>query len=83
VDQSTGGDRRRGLWCVIEICADVPAQRWEPRLLLCLTDVVAILGEIASWIKDVPTWDARIAGYTREEPWRDDRAPTALCHVAV
>jgi hypothetical protein len=72
-----------GLWCVVEICTDVPAQRWEPRLMLCLTDVVALLREIVGWIEDVPMWDVRIAGYEREALWRDEAAPTALCHVAV
>jgi hypothetical protein len=72
-----------GLWCVIEICIDIPAQRWEPRLLLCLTDVPAILREIIRWIDAVPMWDVRIAGYTREELCREHQAPTALCHVAL
>jgi len=72
-----------GLWCAVEICTDVPAQRWEPRLLLCLGDDIAVLAEIADWIVDVPMWDARVAGYTRDDPCRADHAPTALVHVAV
>jgi hypothetical protein len=72
-----------GLWCAIEICIDIPAQRWEPRLLICLTDVPEIVREIVRWIDDVPMWDVRITGYTREELCREHQAPTALCHVAL
>ncbi|HEX7300471.1 MAG TPA: hypothetical protein VF257_15850 [Solirubrobacteraceae bacterium] len=72
-----------GLWCVIEVCTDVPAQRWEPRLVLFLTDAVALVREVAAWIEDVPMWDARVAGYARDALRRDEAAPTALCHVAL
>ncbi len=71
-----------GLWCGIEVCVSVPAQAWEPRLIIFRDSVAGIADAAAEWIDDFPGCDARIAGYTRTGLRRLDHAPTALCHVA-
>ena len=70
-----------GLWCTVELCTDVPAQAWEPRLVICRTDLGEVLEAVEGWIHDVPECDARIAGYTRGTLRRVADAPVALCHV--
>jgi len=71
-----------GLWCVVEVCLDVPAQRWEPRLLVCRDDVLAVARTAAEWTCASPDQDVRLAGYTRDTLVRVDEAPAPLCHVA-
>lgn len=71
-----------GLWCTVEICADVPSQAWEPRLVICRDDADRVLDVVEGWICDLPEQDVRLAGYTRGTLQRVDRAPVALCHVA-
>jgi hypothetical protein len=71
------------LWCVMEVCADVSAQSWEPRLIICERDAADSAISIAEAIKDYPESDLRIAGYTRDTLCRVEQAPTALCHIAL
>jgi len=70
------------LWCVVEVCLDVPAQTWEPRLLICRDDPDAVAAAAADWIREAPERDVRLAGYTRDTLRRVDAAPAPICHVA-
>lgn len=63
---------RMGLWCGVEVCVSVPAQAWEPRLIIFRDSVAGITDAVTDWIDDFPGTDARIAGYSR----------AALCHIA-
>ena len=72
-----------GLWCTVEICTDVPAQVWEPRLVICRTDPDGVLEAVEGWVADVPEHDVRLAGYARRTLRRTVGSPIALCHVAV
>jgi hypothetical protein len=71
------------LWCVIEVCRNVAAPEWEPRLIIFDDSVAGVADAIAAFISDFPGRDVRIAGYTRDHLRRNGRAPTALCHVAA
>lgn len=71
-----------GLWCVLESCWDVAAQRWEPELLICSDDEGEIEAEVAAWAADHPALDLRVSGYTRDALHRAGWAPQALCHLA-
>lgn len=73
---------RNGLWCGIEVCISVPAQIWEPRLVIFLDSVAGIADAVTGWIDDFPGCDARISGYSRAGLRRIDDAPAALCHIA-
>ena len=68
-------------WCVLELCADAPSQRWEPRLLLCETDPAAVAAAIGAELRREQDADARIRGYDRTtlQPIRD--LATHLCQV--
>jgi hypothetical protein len=72
----------RGRWCAIEVCRDVPEQRWEPRLLICLADPLVIADAVAEWNAAEDTLDVRVAGYSRDGLHRDEGGPLLLCHVA-
>jgi len=73
----------RGLWCVIETCSDVAAQRWAPALLICTADARVLTDEVGRWSKAFPAEDLRVAGYSRDALHRDGGAPTAICHLAA
>lgn len=70
------------LWCVVEVCTDVPAQTWEPRLLVCRDDAEVVATAADDWFRQEPEHDVRLAGYTRDTLRRVDGAPAPLCHVA-
>jgi hypothetical protein len=72
----------RGRWCAIEVCRDVPEQRWEPRLLICLPDPLVIADALEEWIAAEDGLDVRVAGYSRDGLRRDEGGPVLLCHVA-
>ena len=71
----------RGLWCVVEACMDVSAQRWEPILIICERNGADSAISIAECIDDFPACDLRVAGYARDTLSRVEQAPTALCHL--
>jgi hypothetical protein len=71
-----------GLWCVIEVPDDGAPAGWEPRLIICRTELDGIAEVIARRIAAVPSRTERIAGYTRDTLVRVDSAPTALCYIA-
>ncbi|MBA2522493.1 MAG: hypothetical protein H0V25_04090 [Solirubrobacterales bacterium] len=70
------------LWCVLEVCADPATQRWSPALILCTDDEDRVAAELARWVTDVPQFDVRLSGYTRDTLSRAADAPEALCHLA-
>lgn len=73
---------RRGLWCGLEVCADVPAQRWEQRLVVCRTDPDAVAGVVAEWSRTEPDQDVRMIGCRRGDLRPDRTAPARLVHLA-
>jgi hypothetical protein len=60
-----------GGWCVLEICTDVPAQRWEAQLLIFDLTADAVADVVAQEVADRPDHDARLTGC--------DRATLAPC----
>jgi len=71
-----------GAWCVLETCVDVPAQRWEPRLLVCRDDADAVADALVHEIGIDPGSDVRIAGYDRRTLRRAPALRAHLCYVA-
>jgi hypothetical protein len=73
---------RAGLWCVIEVRGAVAPGGWEPRLIVCRSELGGIAEAIVRCIAAEPSRSQRIAGYTRDTLVRVDSAPTARCHSA-
>jgi hypothetical protein len=73
---------RAGLWCVIETRDGAAGTDWEPRLVICRTELGGIADAIAEGIAHAPSLNARIAGYTRDTLRRVDSAPTAWYYAA-
>jgi hypothetical protein len=80
--EAAGTILARGDWCTVEVCRDVPEQRWEARLMICLDDPLVVADAIEEWVAADGSEDVRLAGYSRDRLGRDDEAPVVLCHVA-
>ncbi|HVW47652.1 MAG TPA: hypothetical protein VHA76_11400 [Solirubrobacterales bacterium] len=70
------------LWCVVEVCLDVPRQKWERRLVIFRRDPDAVADAVAEWVESMPHADARLSGCTRTSLRTVAGAPTCLCYVA-
>jgi CBS domain-containing protein len=79
---AAGAILEQGGWCVLELCADVPRQRWEAQVLifdLCAEDVAdAVLEEIML----EPAQDARITGCHRRTLRPEPEMGAYLCYLA-
>jgi CBS domain-containing protein len=73
----------RGGWCLLELCVDVPRQRWEPRVLICERDPEAVAVAIESEIARQPQLDARVTGCDRRTLKPDPALGSQLCYVAA
>jgi hypothetical protein len=71
-----------GLWCVVESRNDAAPTDWEPRLIICRTELGGIADAIDSSVAAVASRSDRIAGYTRDTLVRVESAPTARCYTA-
>jgi CBS domain-containing protein len=72
----------RGGWCVLEVCVDVPGQRWEPRLLICDRSADAVADAVAREVRREPERDARLTGCDRRTLRPDPGMGAHLCHLA-
>jgi len=72
----------RGLWCVVEICVDVPRQDWERRLTILRRDGRSAAEVVADWIRTVPCYDVRLSGCRRTDLRLVADAPSHLCYLA-
>jgi hypothetical protein len=68
--------------CVLELCADVPAQRWEPRLLLLDRQPERVADAVVGEVARPGTPDARLVGYDRCTLRTDPALGVHLCHLA-
>jgi hypothetical protein len=72
----------RRLWCVVEVCLDVPRQHWEPRLVIFHRDGADVAAAVAEWTRSEPGRDVRLTGCRRTDLRLEPDAPTHLCHLA-
>jgi CBS domain-containing protein len=72
-----------GDWCVFEACVDVPAQRWEARVLIFDLDPDAVADAVRDEILLEPEHDARLTGCDRRTLSPDPAAGAHLCHLAA
>jgi CBS domain-containing protein len=72
----------QGGWCVFEVCANIPAQSWEARVVIF--DLVAggVADAVASEIDREPFYDARLTGCDRRMLRPDADMGAHLCYVA-
>lgn len=70
-----------GGWCVLELCIDVPTQRWEPRLLVCNERADDVAEAVGIELVLDPACDARISGYNRCTLLREPAMGAHLCRV--
>jgi CBS domain-containing protein len=55
----------QGCWCVLEICSDVPSQRWDAELLIFNLVAGAVADVVEEEIAQEPGQDARLTGCDR------------------
>ena len=55
----------QGGWCVLDVCVDVPAQRWESRVVICGRVAEAVADKVAKEIMYDSERDARLSGCDR------------------
>jgi hypothetical protein len=71
-----------GGWCVIEVCIDIPGQRWEPRVYVLDRAPAAAARKVGEQIEYEPERDARIAGCDRRTLLPDPAMGSYLCYLA-
>lgn len=71
----------RNLWCVVEVCVDVPDQRWERRLVIFRKEGSGVAEAIAGWVRRAPGQDVRLNGCRRTDLRLVAGAPTHLCYL--
>ncbi|HVX33722.1 MAG TPA: hypothetical protein VHA80_11340 [Solirubrobacterales bacterium] len=71
-----------GLWCVVEVCVDIPGQVWDRRLVIFRDDGEGVADAVAEWVAVTPRLDARLAGCARDSLHAAPAAPRRLCHLA-
>lgn len=72
----------RDLWCVVEVCVDVPGQVWERRLAILRRDGAGVADAVAEWVRSAPERDLRLNGCRRSDLILAPDAPTHLCYLA-
>ncbi|MEA2254303.1 MAG: hypothetical protein QOG35_348 [Solirubrobacteraceae bacterium] len=72
-----------GLWCVLEVCLDVPAQRWEPRLIVFRRDRREVAAAVGAWVAQEPDRDVRLSACDRSSLRPEPGVPPRLCYVAA
>lgn len=73
----------RGLWCVVEVCVDVPNQIWERRLVVLRRDGAGVAEAVADWVRTGPAQDVRLNGCSRTDLRPVADSPTRLCYLAI
>jgi hypothetical protein len=72
----------QGGWCVLEVCVDVGAQRWETRELILATTADAVVDVVADEVGYEPQHDARLTGFDRRLLRESPEMGTHLCYLA-
>lgn len=69
-------------WCVYEACVDVPAQRWEARVVIFDRVAEAVADAVLTEIELEPEHDARLTGCDRRTLCPDVAMGAHLCYLA-
>jgi CBS domain-containing protein len=72
----------QGGWCVLEVCVDVPTQRWEARVVIFARLAEAVVDKVAEEIMVEPERDARLSGCDRRTLRPIPAMGAVLCYVA-
>jgi hypothetical protein len=72
-----------GLWCVVEVCLDVPSQAWERHLVIFRRDADSVADAVTKWVDSMPHHDVRLSGCRRTSLHSVPSAPKYLCYVAA
>ena len=71
-----------GHWCALEVCVDVPAQRWEPRLVIFAREAEVVAEVVAEEILLDGNRDARLVACDRRTLRPVLTIGAHLCHIA-
>jgi hypothetical protein len=71
-----------GGWCVLEACVDVPAQRWEARVLIFGVVADAVADAVEEELGLEPERDARLTGCDRRTLHPVPEMGEYLCYLA-
>ncbi len=69
------------LWCVVEVCLDIPEQVWDRRLVIFRDDGEAVADAVAEWVDSTPHLDTRLSGCARNNLHSVPVAPRHLCYL--
>jgi CBS domain-containing protein len=72
----------QGGWCVLEVCVDVPAQRWEARVVIFGLTAEAVADNVATEIACESERDARLTGCDRRTLRPIPAMGAHLCYLA-
>jgi hypothetical protein len=72
----------QGGWCVLEVCVDVPRQRWEARAVIFDLAAEAAADAAEQEIACDPELDARLTGYDRRMLQPDPGMGAHLVYLA-
>ena len=72
----------RGGCCLYEACVDIPAQLWEPRILILDISADAVADAIEEEIELEPEHDGRITGCDRHTLGTIADVDLCLCYLA-
>jgi hypothetical protein len=69
-------------WCMLEVCVDVPNQRWEPRVVICVHNADTVVDAVAGQVTCEPDRDARLVGCDRRSLRPEPTKGSHLCYLA-
>ncbi|HEY8764064.1 MAG TPA: CBS domain-containing protein [Solirubrobacteraceae bacterium] len=72
----------QGGWCMLELCVDVPAQRWEPRVVIFGGVAESVADRVADEVSYDAGLDARLSGCDRRTLRPIPGMGASLCYVA-
>lgn len=71
----------QGGWCVLEVCADIPNQRWEPQVVIFDAVPESVADAVGEEIERQPQRDARLTGCDRRTLRPLPAMGAHLCYV--
>jgi hypothetical protein len=72
----------RGGWCVLEVCVDAEAQRWETRELILELTADAVVDVVEFAVSDEPWLNARLTGFDRQQLCESPEMGAHVCYLA-
>lgn len=69
-------------WCIYEVCVDVAAQKWEPRVVIFARVAEEVADAFEAEIEAEPTHDARLSGCERYTLRPEKSMGAYVCYLA-